>query len=137
VILFSEVMAMENHRDDVIIGAGAAGPSAAPVLKRARADVLVVEDGTPRNAPTAHVHGFVSRDGVNPAELLETGRREAGATSVPGVWACGNVVNPRAQAITAAGEASATAIAITSWLLEKDLEAAVERAGTNRPEGRS
>lgn len=60
-----------------------------------------------------------------------------GATSVSGVWACGNVVNPRAQVITAAGEASATAIAITSWLLEKDVEAAVERAGTNRPEGHS
>lgn len=319
---------MENHRDVVIIGAGAAGLSAALVLQRARANVLVVEDGTPRNAPAAHVHGFVSHDGVNPAEFLEAGRREVvgyggefvharvvdatrsdadggfvvtldsgvmvstravlvatgltdelpdiagvrelwgsavhhcphchghevagrnlvviggqipamtlhqtallrrysdrvtlcphdmdirepergrleafgvriedgtvarlrgdqghligiefvdgamveceaafiapqprpndmvlhalgcatvpdtgwvavegpGATAVPGVWACGNVVNPRAQVITAAGEASATAIAITSWLLEKDLEAAVERAATNRSEGRS
>ncbi|MDQ6524441.1 NAD(P)/FAD-dependent oxidoreductase [Nocardioides sp. LHD-245] len=318
---------MENHRDVVVIGAGAAGLSAALVLTRARANVLVVEDGTPRNAQAAHMHGFVSRDGVDPAEFLEIGRREVvgygaefvharvvdarshadggfvvtldsgvmmttravldatgltdelpdiagvrelwgsavhhcphchghevadrnlvviggqapamtlhqaallrrysdrvtlcphdmdiqenergrleafgvrikdgtvarlrgdqgrligielvdgtmveceaafiapqprpndailhalgcatvpdtgwvavegpGATSVPGVWACGNVVNPRAQVITAAGEASAAAIAITSWLLETDIEAAVERADTSTPRGRS
>lgn len=319
---------MDNHRDVVIIGAGAAGLSAAIVLTRARSDVLVVEDGRPRNAPAAHMHGFVSRDGVSPAEFLEIGRREVtgyggefvharvvdatrkdddgcfvvtldsgvmvstrtvlvatgltdefpdiagireswgsavhhcphchgpevagrnlvviggrmpamtihqtallrrysdrvtlcphdinieknerarleafgvriadgpvsrlqteqgqltgiefddgrvmeceavfiapqprfndailralgcatapdtgditvdghGATSVPGVWACGNVVNPRAQVITAAGEASATAIAITSWLLANDIEAAVERADINRTESRS
>jgi thioredoxin reductase len=319
---------MENHRDVVIIGAGAAGLSAALVLTRARANVLVIEDGTPRNATAAHMHGFVSRDGVTPAEFLEIGRREVkgyggevvharavdatrndaeggfvltldsgvmvstrailvatglidelpdipgvrelwgsavhhcphchghevagrnivviggevpamtlhqaallrrysdrvtlcphdmgtrdtergrleafgvriqdgtvarfradhghltgiefadgtvkeceaafiaphprpndtilhalgcatvpdtgwvavegpGATSVPGVWACGNVVNPRAQVITAAGEASATAIAITSWLLETDIEVAVQRARMNRSEARA
>ncbi|MCK8477825.1 hypothetical protein [Microbacterium aurugineum] len=60
-----------------------------------------------------------------------------GATSVPGVWACGNVVDSRAQVITAAGEASATATAITSWLLAIDIEAAVERADINRTESRS
>lgn len=30
-----------------------------------------------------------------------------GRASVPGVWAAGNVANPRAQVITAAGEGSA------------------------------
>ena len=37
---------MENHRDVVIVGAGAAGLSEVLVLTRARADVLVIEDAT-------------------------------------------------------------------------------------------
>jgi thioredoxin reductase len=40
-----------------------------------------------------------------------------GRTSVPGVWAAGNVANPRAQVITAAGEGSAAAIAINADLV--------------------
>ena len=48
-----------------------------------------------------------------------------GATSVPGVWAAGNAVNPRAQVITAAGEGSAAAIAINNDLVEEDLPIAV------------
>ena len=47
-----------------------------------------------------------------------------GHTSVPGVWAAGNVVTPSAQVITAAGAGSASAIAINGWLLQKDLDAA-------------
>lgn len=52
---------------------------------------------------------------------------EFGQTSVPGVWAAGNVVTPTAQVITAAGAASASAIAINGWLLQKDLDAASAR----------
>ena len=52
---------------------------------------------------------------------------EVGQTSVPGVWAAGNVVTPTAQVITAAGNASASAIAINGWLLHKDLDAASAR----------
>jgi thioredoxin reductase len=48
-----------------------------------------------------------------------------GATSVPGVWAAGNAVNPRAQVITAAGEGSAAAIAIKNDLAEEDIPIAV------------
>jgi thioredoxin reductase len=47
-----------------------------------------------------------------------------GQTSVPGIWAAGNVVTPTAQVITAAGAGSATAIAINGWLLQQDLDAA-------------
>ena len=50
-----------------------------------------------------------------------------GQTSVPGVWAAGNVVTPTAQVITAAGAGSATAIAINGWLLQHDLDAASAR----------
>lgn len=49
----------------------------------------------------------------------------AGSTSTPGVWVAGNVVNPRAQVITAAGEGSAAAIAINTDLVEEDVARAV------------
>jgi len=62
--------------DVVVIGAGAAGLSAALVLSRARRTVLVVDAGQPRNAPAAHMHGYLSRDGLPPAELLAAGRAE-------------------------------------------------------------
>src|SRR5262249_13079392 len=39
-----------------------------------------------------------------------------GRTSVAGVWAAGNAVNPKAQVITAAGEGSASAIAVNADL---------------------
>jgi thioredoxin reductase len=62
--------------DVVVIGGGAAGLSAALVLSRARRTVLVVDSGTPRNAPAAHLQGFLSRDGLPPSELLAAGRDE-------------------------------------------------------------
>jgi thioredoxin reductase len=62
--------------DVVIIGGGAAGLSAALVLARARCHVAVVDAGAPRNAPAAHMHGFLSRDGLRPHDLLAIGRKE-------------------------------------------------------------
>jgi thioredoxin reductase len=51
-----------------------------------------------------------------------------GRTSVPGVWAAGNVVDPRAQVITAAGAASAAAIALNADLVDDDIRIAVDNA---------
>jgi thioredoxin reductase len=65
-----------NSYDVAIIGGGAAGLSAALVLTRARRSVVVIDDGTPRNAPATHMHGFLSRDGMPPSELLALGRDE-------------------------------------------------------------
>ena len=65
-----------SEYDVVIIGGGAAGLSAALVLSRARRRVLVVDAGSPRNAPAAHMHGFLSRDGLPPGDLLQLGRDE-------------------------------------------------------------
>jgi thioredoxin reductase len=76
-----------NRYDVVVIGGGAAGLSAALVLSRARRKVLVVDAGEPRNAPATHMHGYLSRDGIPPAELLATGRNEVkgyGGDIVPG-----------------------------------------------------
>jgi len=68
---------MQPHSYDVVIvGGGAAGLSAALVLGRARRRVAVLDAGAPRNAPAAHMQGFLSRDGLPPAELLAIGRAE-------------------------------------------------------------
>lgn len=60
----------------VIVGGGPAGLSAALVLGRARRRVVVVDAGSPRNAPAAHMQGYLSRDGMPPADLLAIGRAE-------------------------------------------------------------
>ena len=49
---------------------------------------------------------------------------------MPGVWVAGNVANPRAQLITAAGEASAAAIAINADLTDEDVADAVRKCDT-------
>jgi len=76
-------MAMDtNSHDVVVIGGGAAGLSAALVLGRARRRVAVIDAGAPRNAPAAHMQGFLSRDGMPPAELLAAGRAEVASYGV-------------------------------------------------------
>jgi thioredoxin reductase len=67
---------MDDGFDVVVVGGGAAGLNAALVLARARRRVAVVDAGDPRNAPSAHMHGFLSRDGMPPAQLLAVGRTE-------------------------------------------------------------
>ena len=67
---------MTERYEAVVIGGGAAGLSAALVLGRARRSTLVVDAGEPRNAPAAHMQGYLSRDGMPPTEFLAEGRRE-------------------------------------------------------------
>ncbi|MGH3159591.1 MAG: hypothetical protein ACRDNF_23880 [Streptosporangiaceae bacterium] len=44
---------------------------------RARRTVIVLDDGSPRNAAADGVHNYLTRDGVPPAALLTAGRKEA------------------------------------------------------------
>ncbi|KOV85349.1 NAD(P)/FAD-dependent oxidoreductase [Nocardia sp. NRRL S-836] len=67
---------MKNNFDAVVIGGGAAGLSGALMLARSRRTVVVVDSGTPRNAPAHGVHGLLGHDGIPPSELLKRGREE-------------------------------------------------------------
>jgi thioredoxin reductase len=60
----------------VVAGGGVAGLSGALVLGRSRRRVAVIDAGSPRNAPAAGVHNFLTRDGENPLALLAQGRVE-------------------------------------------------------------
>jgi thioredoxin reductase len=62
--------------DVIIVGAGPAGLSAALVLGRSRRRVLVCSAGEHRNAASRALHGFLSRDGIDPRELLRIGRQQ-------------------------------------------------------------
>lgn len=79
--------------DAVVIGGSAAGLSAATVLARALRTVLVIDAAEPRNAPAAHLHGFLSRDGTTPDALLEDGRAELRSYG-------GDIVHARVQKLT-------------------------------------
>ena len=65
-----------NEYDVVVVGGGAAGLSGALMLARSRRSVLVVDSGSPRNAPADGVHGLLGHDGIKPADLLARGRDE-------------------------------------------------------------
>jgi len=62
--------------DVIIIGAGPAGLSAALVLGRCRRSVLVCDSGQPRNAASHGLHGFITRDGIEPKEFLRIAREQ-------------------------------------------------------------
>ena len=67
---------MNETYDVVVIGGGAAGLAGAVALARSRRSVLVVDAGEPRNAPAAHVHNFLTRDGTPPSQIYAAGRAE-------------------------------------------------------------
>ncbi len=60
----------------IVVGGGPAGLSAATILGRCRRQVLVCDDGHYRNQAARALHGFLSRDGIHPAELLRIGREQ-------------------------------------------------------------
>ena len=62
----------------VIVGGGPAGLSAALILGRCRRRVLLCDAGAPRNAAATALHGYLTRDGTPPLELLRLGRSELG-----------------------------------------------------------
>ncbi|SEF38054.1 Thioredoxin reductase [Amycolatopsis pretoriensis] len=67
---------LDTALDVVIVGGGLAGLGAALTLVRARRSVVVIDAGHPRNAPAAHSHGYLTRDGAPPLQLLTWGRAE-------------------------------------------------------------
>src|SRR5437764_10966415 len=68
--------------DVVVVGAGPAGLSAALMLGRCRRRVLVCDVGEPRNRHSHALHGYLTRDGIAPAEFNALGRAELAAYGV-------------------------------------------------------
>ncbi|MEP6815566.1 MAG: NAD(P)/FAD-dependent oxidoreductase, partial [Marmoricola sp.] len=130
---------MSEH-DVVVIGGGAAGLSAGLVLSRARRRVVVVDADAPRNAPAAHMHGFLSRDSFSPTDLLTIGRREVesyGAVLVEGrvsgaVPVTGPGTGPRFRVSLSDGTSfSARRVLVATGLRDElpDIEGVHERWG--------
>jgi thioredoxin reductase len=64
--------------DCIIVGGGPAGLSAALMLGRCRRRVLLCDLGQQRNNRSHALHGYLTRDGIAPAEFLRLARRELG-----------------------------------------------------------
>lgn len=81
-----------NHQEQLfdvaVIGGGPAGLSAGVALARALRSVIVIDAGGQRNLPAEGVHGFLTREGMSPRELLTAGREELaeyGGAAITGV----------------------------------------------------
>ena len=71
-----DIRTVERHCDVCVVGGSAAGLAAALQLGRQRRSVIVVDAADPRNAPAAHMHGYLGREGLAPSELTAAGREE-------------------------------------------------------------
>jgi thioredoxin reductase len=89
--------------DVVVVGGGAAGLSGALMLARSRRSVVVIDAGSPRNAPAAAVHGLLGHDGIRPGDLVERGRAEVRGYG-------GHIVAGEVDHVTRDGEAFAVAL---------------------------
>ncbi|MED4956986.1 NAD(P)/FAD-dependent oxidoreductase [Paenibacillus macerans] len=87
---------MTTLLDVGIIGGGPAGLNAALVLGRARKNVVVIDEGRPRNRVTGESHGFLTRDGIKPAEFRRIAKEQ--------IQAYPTVRFVEDTAVTAAGE---------------------------------
>jgi thioredoxin reductase len=68
---------MSHQFDVAIVGGGPAGLSAACFLSRYLHTVALIDSGDPRNWETRGINCYLGLPGVRPAELRETGRKEA------------------------------------------------------------
>ncbi len=92
----------EGTVDAVVIGGGAAGLNGALILARSRRSVVVIDSGSPRNAPAEAVHGFIVLDGTPPSEILRRGREQV--RQYGGRVVFGEVVSAESAAPSADGD---------------------------------
>ncbi|MCA9860415.1 MAG: NAD(P)/FAD-dependent oxidoreductase [Thermomicrobiales bacterium] len=62
--------------DAIVIGGSFAGLEAATYIARALRTVCVIDAGLPRNRFAKHSHGYLSRDGSAPSEILDSARTQ-------------------------------------------------------------
>ena len=121
--------------DVVVVGGGAAGLSGALMLGRSRRSVMVIDAGEPRNAPASGVHGFLTRDGTDPAALLRVGREEVrgyGARVIDGrVAAAESVDGGFIVTLEDGGRVGARRLLVTTGLVDElpDVPGVRERWG--------
>jgi len=92
----------EGTVDAVVIGGGAAGLNGALILARSRRSVVVIDSGSPRNAPAKAVHGLIALDGTPPSEILRRGREQV--RQYGGRVVHGEVVSAESAAPSADGD---------------------------------
>lgn len=88
--------------DLAVIGGGAAGLNGALMLARSRRSVVVIDSGTPRNAPAEGIHALLGNEGTPPADYLARGRAEV--RQYGGLVIAGEVASARAAAPSAEGD---------------------------------
>lgn len=71
-----KIRTIERHCDVAVIGGSAAGLAAALQLGRLRRSVIVIDAGTPRNAPADHMHGYLGHDGIAPSDFTAIARED-------------------------------------------------------------
>jgi thioredoxin reductase len=72
---------VDSDYDVIIVGGGAAGLSAALILARARRTVLICDEGNRRNRFAKTMHGFITRDGISPADWVAAATDDLSAYS--------------------------------------------------------
>ncbi len=70
---------MDTKYDAVVIGGGPAGLQATLTLGRVHRRVLMLDSGSYRNDPAAHMHNVVTHDGAPPTEFRMSARKELAA----------------------------------------------------------
>ena len=126
---------MVRRCDVAVIGGSAAGLAGALQLARQRRSVIVVDDGTPRNAPADHMHGYLGRENAAPEELRAIGREEV--RSYGGEVLSGRVLGVRRDGdrfrveLTGGGALLARRVLVASGIIDDlpDIDGVRERWG--------